>query len=235
MIHYLKARSNDLLHFFFPHTCAGCGSDLVQQHEEVCVSCYANLPETGFASHPGNPVEKMFYGRIPVTAASSSYYFTKQSPLQQLIHALKYEANQAVGLQLGTWCAQHLAESNRFRSIDVILPMPIFAEKLKKRGYNQAEVICRGMEQELQVPVRTDLVLRSRQTETQTRKGRSERWVNVQGSFHLQHETELAGKHLLLVDDVVTTGATLEACAEVLLQAQPASVSIVTIAWASND
>jgi ComF family protein len=235
MMHRLKAGVSDLLHLFFPHTCAGCGSDLLRQGEEVCINCYAGLAETGFAALPGNPVEKIFYGRIALTAASSSYYFTKQSPLQHLVHALKYQDNQDVGLQLGTWMAQHLLASDRFTPMDLLLPMPLYPERLKKRGYNQAEVLCRGMAAVLKVPVRTDIVLRSRPTETQTRKGRTDRWTNVTGSFELCSPGALEGKHLLLVDDVVTTGATLEACAEVILQAQPASLRIATLAWASSD
>jgi ComF family protein len=235
MIHYLKKSATDFLHLFFPHTCAGCGSDLVRQQEEICITCYTSLAETGFASIAGNPVEKIFYGRVPLAAASSSFYFTKQSPLQLLIHALKYQGNQPVGLQLGVWTGQHLAAGNRFMHTELLLPMPLFPERFKKRGYNQAEVICNGIASVMQLPVRSDLVQRNRQTETQTKKGRSDRWTNVTGSFEIPKPEELTGKHLLLVDDVVTTGATLEACAAVILTASPASLSIVTIAWASDD
>jgi ComF family protein len=235
MIGTLKTWSNDLLQFFYPHLCAGCGNDLPNLNDSVCINCYTSLPETGFAPYSNNPVEKIFYGRLPVVAAMSSYYFTKQSALQNIIHALKYNGNQEAGLQLGKWMALHLLQSNRFNTIDYLIPMPLFPDKLKKRGFNQAAVLCRGISELTGIPVNEEWVVRKRYTDTQTKKGRNARWTNVEGSFEITSAESVNGKHLLLVDDVITTGATMEACGASVLQSTNIHLSIAALAWASDD
>ncbi len=220
----------DFSHFFFPHTCAGCGSDLLEEGQTVCLHCYAQLPETGFSDHFGNPIEKIFYGRLPVKEAMAAYYFTKNSVLQQLIHTLKYRNNPELGLQLGRWMGVLLQKSGRFNQIDALIPLPLFPEKERKRGYNQAAVLCEGIAEIINVPVIKDLVARKRFTETQTKKGRSDRWKNVDGSFEVLTETQFRGKHLLLVDDVITTGATLEACGYAIKEIEDVELSIAALA-----
>jgi ComF family protein len=222
-------------HLFFPHICAGCGSDLIEEDQFICINCYTSLPETGFTAKPNNPVEKIFYGRIDVTEATAAWYFTKSNVLQRLIHAMKYNSNQEVGLQLGRWMGVQLQNSGRFEHLHALIPLPLFKEKEKKRGYNQAAVLCRGISEIINVPVANDIVLRRRYTDTQTKKGRSDRWKNVDGSFEIANEAFLKGKHVLLVDDVVTTGATLEACGAAIVKAEKVTLSIAALAWASND
>ncbi len=226
---------HDFSHLFFPHTCAGCGSDLLENDQTVCLRCQANLPETGFFALPGNPIEKIFYGRLEVKLAGAGYYFTKSSVLQRLIHQLKYNGNQEVGRQLGQWLGIQLKNSGRFSEIDALIPLPLFPDKEKKRGYNQAAVLSEGIADILNIPVLKNIVLRKRYTDTQTKKGRSERWVNVEGSFEISDRSQLKSKKLLLVDDVITTGATMEACGHAIKQIEQTELSIATLAWASND
>lgn len=231
----LPSLLNDLLHLFYPHTCAGCGSDLLEQHQHICFLCHYQLPLTGFEKNAGNPVEQLFYGLLPVQAASATYYFNKQTSLQQLIHALKYKNRPEVGLQLGRWMGQQLQQSNRFTTVQALVPMPLFIHRQQQRGYNQAERLCAGMAEVLQLPVLEDAVIRSKATSTQTRKNRVERRENVADSFLIAKPEALQGKHLLLVDDVVTTGATLEACGSALLQGAAVQLSVATLAWATKD
>jgi ComF family protein len=224
----------DTLHLFYPHLCAGCGSDLLQDHELICIRCIVNLPHTGFASQPGNPVEKMFWGRMNLHAGHSECYFDKAGLVQQLVHELKYRGNQEIGIYLGRLMAGSLVASGRFSAIDCLVPLPLFAGKERKRGYNQAAIICKGLSSIMDLPVLWDAVKRENATETQTKKHRAERWENVSGSFVLNEPERLTGKHVLLVDDVITTGASLEACGEVLLQAPLGSLSVCTLAIATK-
>ncbi len=226
---------HDFSHLFFPHICVGCGSDLLEKDQTVCLHCYSNLPETGFSTHPGNPIEKIFYGRLEVNMAAAGYYFTKSSVLQRLIHQLKYNGNQDVGRQLGQWLGLQLKNSGRFNNMDALIPLPLFPDKEKMRGYNQAAVLCEGISEIIKVPMLKDIVLRKRYTDTQTKKGRSERWVNVDGSFEISDSSQLQNKHVLLVDDVITTGATLEACGYAIKETEAVKLSIATLAWASDD
>lgn len=220
------------LHLFYPHTCTGCGSDLLKEGNLLCLRCIHSLPHTNFAGMAGNPVEKYFWGRIPLTAAYSQFYFSKEFLIQHLIHQLKYKGDTEIGFYLGEMMGKTLLNSNRFSSIDALIPLPLYAEKEHKRGYNQAAVICNGMSAVMNVPVLNGVVIRQHATETQTRKHRTERWENVKQSFKVAKEHELVGKHLLLVDDVVTTGATLEACGQVILETSNVNLSIATLAYA---
>lgn len=226
----LKSILSDALHLFYPHTCKGCGSDIIADNNFLCLNCINNLPETGFASQRNNPIEKYFWGRISVAAAHSEFYFTKASLIQQLMHALKYKGCKAIGLCLGELLGKSLADSQRFNDIDALIPLPLYADKEHKRGYNQTAIICEGISAVSNMPVITANVARQRFTQTQTLKHRTERWENVAGSFIVKNPQTLQGKHLLLVDDVITTGATLEACGNAILQVENTRLSIATVA-----
>ena len=232
MIH-LKEIRESLLQIVFPHVCSGCGSDLLSIESNLCLRCIDALPETDFEKHANNPVEKMFWGRLPLESASATYYFTKESLVQHLMHRFKYKNNKELGLQLGRMMGYHLLHSGRFK-IDAIIPLPLFPGKEKRRGYNQSVLLCEGIAESLKVPVLTDVINRPEHTETQTKKGRIERWRNMEGKFFLTNPEKIAGKHLLLVDDVVTTGATLEACGAELLKAGKIKLSIATLCFASR-
>ena len=223
---------SDTLHLFYPHICTGCGSDLLDQSNLVCLKCLTNLPETNFAGYAGNPAEKIFVGRLSLAAAHSEYYFSKNSLIQKLIHQLKYKGNKDIGFYLGEMMGKTLLKSKRFDAVDALIPLPLYPEKERKRGYNQATVICHGIAASMNVPVIKNNILRQRYTDTQTKKHRTERWENVAGSFTVSNAIQLAGKHVLLVDDVVTTGATLEACGSIIAAIDNVSLSIATLAYA---
>lgn len=230
----LKEIKDSLLQVVFPHVCDGCGSDLLNTESRLCLRCFASLPETNFEEHSGNPVEKMFWGRMPIVNGTAQYYFTKESLMQQLMHRFKYKGNKELGLQLGRMMGTALKSSNRFSKVDALIPLPLFPSKEKRRGFNQATVLCDGMAEILNLPVLLDVITRPQHTETQTKKGRIERWRNIEGKFHLKEPRNITDKHLLLVDDVVTTGATLEACGNELLSAENVKLSIATLCLASR-
>ncbi len=230
----LKTILGNTLHLFYPHVCTGCGSDLLSENNLLCLRCINELPHTSFAIHPGNPIEKIFWGRIPVTAAHSQFYFSKESLIQHLIHQLKYKNNTAIGFYMGEMMGNSLLQSGRFANIDYLVPLPLYADKEKKRGYNQATIICTGVSAAMHIPVLTGNVTRRRFTATQTRKHRTERWENVEGSFIISNPNALKGKRILLVDDVITTGATLEACGSILTQIEGLQLYIASLAHAGK-
>ena len=229
---FSKTIFSDALHLFYPHVCTGCGSDLVQEGNLLCLKCVDILPATGFAQHANNPIEKIFWGRVELAAAHSEFYFSKGSVVQELIHQLKYKNNKAIGFYMGQLMGKSLLAGNRFNDIDALVPLPLYPDKERRRGYNQAAIICNGMSAVMNVPVINGNVQRYRHTDTQTKKHRTERWENVSGSFIVKEEQKLEGKNLLLVDDVVTTGATLEACGNVIIAINNVTLSIATLAHA---
>jgi ComF family protein len=223
-------------HLFFPRTCAGCGTELPEAGQCLCLRCIHNLPLTHFERHPENPIEKLFRGRVPIVAASAFCYFSKDSSLQNIMHEFKYQGKREIGECLGRKMGSSLHQSMRFNSIDAIVPLPLFASREKKRGYNQASILCEGIGHAFKLPVLNQAIMRTTATKTQTHKNRINRWQNMQGKFQLAERDRLANKHLLLVDDIITTGATLDACANELLKAEGSRVSIVALAYteASN-
>ncbi|MEO7044430.1 MAG: ComF family protein [Ferruginibacter sp.] len=224
----------DAMHLFYPHNCTGCGSDLLSKDELVCIKCLRILPHTGFENIKDNSVERIFTGRVPIKDATAEFYFSKTQLIQQLIHQLKYKGNKEIGFYLGAIMAKKILQSNYFKNMDYLIPLPLYPDKEFKRGYNQAEIICNGMASVLKIPVHTKNVIRKRFTETQTKKRRTERWENVEGSFTIKDPSILNGKNILLVDDVLTTGATMEACAQILSSVPGISISIATLAIASK-
>ena len=192
------------------------------------------MPETSFHLHSNNPIEKLFWGRLPITAATAQYYFSKDSLVQHLMHRFKYKGDRELGLFLGRLIGYQLNQTNRFKEIDCLIPLPLFPSKERKRGYNQATLLCEGIAEVLHKPVIKDAVIRTIYTESQTKKNRIERWQNMEGRFQLINEAAVKGKHILLIDDVITTGATLEACGHELLKAQDIKLSIATLCFSST-
>jgi ComF family protein len=220
-----------LLHLLYPKVCAGCGSDLVGKDQLICVQCMNMLPVTNFLGKAGNPVEKIFWGRLPIEAAAALMYFTKRSVIQNLLHELKYKGNRGVGEYFGRLMGKQLKACERFAGVDALVPLPLYYKKEKKRGYNQAAVICEGISETMGKPMLKNVIERKMKTETQTRKSRLERWENIDGKFELTGRDRIANKHLLLVDDVITTGATLEACGAELLKGEHVRLSVVSLAY----
>jgi ComF family protein len=221
------------LHFFFPHNCIGCGSDVIENESLLCLNCINDLPHTNFAVHANNPVEKKFWGRLALTSGMSEFYFSQDSIVQNMIHELKYHGNKKAGHYFGNMIGKSLLNSNRFH-VDVIVPLPLFERKEKARGYNQSEMICNGIAEIINKPLIKNNVIRQVFTETQTKKHRLERWKNVENIFFVARPSELEGKHILLVDDIITTGSTIEACGSEILKVKDAKLSIASFAIASN-
>jgi ComF family protein len=191
------------------------------------------MPETHFELHPGNPVEKKFWGRLLIQGGTAQYYFTKESLMQHLMHQFKYRKNKELGLQLGKMMGQQLKRSRRFTT-DALVPLPLFPAREKRRGYNQATILCQGISEVMQIPILDKVIIRPQFTETQTKKGRIERWKNMDGKFILVDPRAIANKHLLLVDDVITTGATIEACAMEFLKIENVRISIATLCYTAH-
>jgi ComF family protein len=188
------------------------------------------MPLTGFEFFPANPIEKIFWGRAEIQAAAAHLYFTGGSAVQHSLHLLKYKGRKEIGIYFGQQIGKRLNQSKRFIGCEIIIPLPLFAGREKKRGYNQAALIAEGISQQLEIPVLRDAVFRTKKTETQTHKSRIQRWKNMESTFNIRKPEKIYGKHVLLVDDVVTTGASLEACAQVLLTTPGLRLSIACLA-----
>ena len=219
---------------FFPRVCYGCGSDLVSKDQLLCLRCIDKIPFTNFTGKSDNPVEKIFWGRMKIESASSLVFFSKETIVAHLLHQLKYKGKKEVGEYCGRLIGEAIRNSGLTEKIDALIPLPLFKKKEKMRGYNQATVICEGIASVINKPVLKNAIGRSSFTETQTHKNRLERWENMQERFVLQDAGLIKGKHVLLVDDVITTGATLEACGSVILQSGTTKLSIFTFAYSSS-
>ncbi len=222
---------NDFINLIFPRICPACGNLLLKNEKIICLKCFYDMPRTNFHLDKDNPVAQLFWGRVWIENATSLYSFQKRSRYQKLIHELKYNGRQEIGEEMGRIMGYEL-KNTLFASSDLVIPVPLHKKKLKTRGYNQSECIARGLSEVLEIPIDVESVIRIHQSETQTRKSRYERWENVEGIFEVRERKNLLYKHVLLVDDVVTTGSTLEACATVILQVTGTKVSIATLAVA---
>lgn len=221
---------NDFLALIFPKVCYACGNSLLKDEESVCTHCLYHLPRTNFHLYGDNPVVKLFWGRTNIFSASSLYSFSKGGKVQHLIHQLKYRGKKEIGSALGKYYGKELKMSPLFSSADVVIPVPLHIQKLKKRGYNQSETFAQGIAETMRAEATSEILIRTFASQTQTRKSRFARWKNVEEIFKITSPEKIRGKHILLVDDVVTTGATLEACANKILEVPDTKVSIATIA-----
>ncbi len=227
----LKRYTEDLINLLFPELCNGCGKLLYRGEEQICTKCKYDLPYTDFHLYKDNLVAKQLWGRLELNAAMAMLYFKKNTKVQNLIHSLKYDGKTDVGLFLGKLMAQQLKKSAFYQDIDLVIPVPLHQKKLRTRGYNQSEYIANGLAEELGIVAASKNLLRKKATESQTKKTRYIRFENMQDVFEIKNPAVLKDKHILLVDDVVTTGATLEACGNVLLNSGIKKLSIAAIAF----
>lgn len=222
----------DLLDLIYPNLCFICGETLLKSESHICLSCLNNIPRTNYHLLTDNPVEKRFWGKAPIFRGTSFFFFQKGSPFQKLLHELKYKGNKEIGEILGRYAAAELLNSPDFCSIDIIIPIPLHPKRFAQRGYNQSEWISKGLSAVLDKPQDTNTLKRVKQTTTQTKKSVFERFENTEGIFELSGAKELEGKHLLLIDDVLTTGSTLNAAINTLLNIPNVKISIFTLAIA---
>lgn len=231
MLQKIASYYNNFMHLIYPHYCEGCGNDAIEKNHLLCATCLAELPETGFTLMPENTIEKMFYGRLPIANATAAFYFTKDSLIQHLLHQLKYKNNQEVGIYLGKLLGTQIQQSNRYNEVDVIIPLPLNPKRQFKRGYNQAALIAEGIALILNKPIVQDAVIRNVFTQTQTINNRVHRLANIDGAFAINNTHAITNKHVLLVDDIITTGATLEACGAIILEQNCKALSNAAVAY----
>lgn len=221
----------DIAGLFLPRTCAMCGEPLPEGVGFVCTRCRWEMPLTGFGRSFDNPVVRKFHGLIPIVNASSYLWFADGSDTRSMVHAFKYSGNWRYAYDAGAWYGEELRDGGLYYDVDLIVPIPLHIRKLLKRGYNQSEYIARGMSSAMGVPVDRHSVVRRRYNRSQTEHRKSDRWKNVEGIFAVKHPDRLAGKHILLVDDVLTTGATIISCGQAIADAVPdCRISVATLA-----
>lgn len=223
-----------IINLFYPRVCAACGDALLKDEETVCLKCRYLLPKTGYEMNPENPLAQGFYGRVKFHAVMACFFFAKQGKVQHLIHELKYKGNWEAGVFLGQQLGESIKDAPLFQGIDYLVPVPLHPKREKKRGYNQSMMITRGISEITNIPIGDKYLIRVVNTSTQTKKSKEERFQNVKDIFQVCHAEELQGKHILLIDDVLTTGATLESCAHKFENIPGITISAATAACAGN-
>ena len=223
---------NSIIGLLYPSVCAACGNSLFKWENLVCTRCRSLLPKTGYELNEDNPLARMFYGKVRLKAVTACFFFSKEGKVQHLIHELKYKGNGDAGIFLGQELGKSLKEAPLFQGLDYLIPVPLHPKRERQRGYNQSQMIAQGISEVTGIPVGDKFLFRSVNTATQTHKTKEERWQNVKDIFAVKHPERLEGKYVLLVDDVLTTGATLEACALTLSAVPGITISCATAACA---
>lgn len=228
----VKSYLEDFLSLFFPDLCSACGRNLFKNEKVICTGCTYHLPYTGFHTDPENKVVRQLWGRFQFIQANAFLHFSKGGKVQSLMHELKYNNSPETGYRLGELYGNTLLTFEAWIMPDAIVPVPLHKRKLKKRGYNQSEHIAAGVASALNIPLETGLLVRQAETETQTRKSRYNRFENMKDAFAVKNAALFTGKHIFLIDDVITTGATFEACALALQHIEGVQLSIGALAFA---
>lgn len=223
----------DLLNLLFPNLCISCNASLSRNERHLCVGCLIRLPETQHHLTRENSVEKTLWGRIPFERAFSFLYFNQKGTTQKLLHELKYKGNEELAHFLGEMYANKIRKTVEYHGINAIVAIPLHKMKMAKRGYNQSLAFANGMAKQLPLENLSDYVSRKKNTDTQTKKSRIDRWDNVNSVFAIQNLQYFENKHILVVDDVITTGATIESCASEITKSVNCRISIASIAYAA--
>ncbi|HHU25945.1 MAG TPA: ComF family protein [Bacteroidales bacterium] len=224
-----KSLVNELAALFYPHACVVCGAELLENEGGVCLKCLYQLPRTHNYLERENEAEQHMAARISFERIATYCVYSKGGMLEPLIHHLKYHGKKEIGLLLGRLFGRDLLGSDFLNSIDWIVPVPLHPKREKERGYNQAEMIARGLSEATSLPVLTGNLVRVIFNPTQTKRTKTQRWENVKGIFEVVDSSLFEGKHLLLVDDVITTGSTIEACGLALQACKGVKISIATL------
>ncbi len=220
--------------FLFPPMCAGCRKKLVRGETLICTLCFGSFPETDFHTLAENPVTQRLIGKTTLAYGVALYSLKKKSPLEQVLFAMKYKNQPKIGELLGTYYGNILKKSTIADNTDAIIPIPLHPKRLYERGYNQSDFFAQGLATLLELPLYVDCIKRIRNTPSQTQKNKAERILNVKDAFKVAHSECIAQKHLVLVDDILTTGATLVSCAQTLLEQGADAVSVAAIAMVEN-
>jgi len=221
---------HDFINLLYPSVCHICDTELLKNEKILCTSCLHDLPVTSYHLDNENPVKKVFYGRVKIMKATALLHFRKKAGVQQLIHDLKYRGHREIGTYFGQWLGEELADSDWMNTIDAIIPVPLHKSKLKQRGYNQVDDFGKELAKYLNAEYLDNVLIKTSFSQTQTLKDRLSRSGKLNETLLVQNSEKIKGKHLLLVDDLVTTGATLEACAQKLYETSELKISIATIA-----
>lgn len=225
---------DSLVQLLFPQRCVVCNCLLTENEKVLCQSCNLNLPRTGLHLEKDNEVEKLLWGKMNIERATSYFYYTKGSGYRQLLHQLKYKGRKDIAQDMGFMMGEELASDGFFDDIDLIIPIPLHHKKKRSRGYNQSEEIGKGISRATGIPMKTSCIERQRNNTSQTSKSAYERWENVSGIFAVNRPEQLENRHILLLDDVMTTGATITACADALNAIPGIRISVLTLALAGK-
>lgn len=229
----MKTIFHNLLDFLFPTLCPGCKNRLTENEKHICLNCINKIPKTNFHLQKDNKLESFFAGRIPFERITAFAHFVKGGVMQPIIHELKYKNNPQLGVFLGELCGADLKGSEFIEGITYIVPIPLHTKRIEERGYNQSLEIAKGISSKTKIPIDDQTVVRTKNNPSQAKSGsRFERWSNVENIFSLTDEENFKDKHILLIDDVLTTGSTIEACAKKILNITDCKISILTIATA---
>lgn len=228
----MKTLFHSFLNLFFPDLCVVCNNKLLEPEQHICLECLLLLPKTNFHLQPENRLEQFFDGRIPFRRAAAFAYFVKNGSIQHIIHELKYRNNPHMGRFMGELCGENLKESDFIATIDLLVPVPLHRKREKQRGYNQSLEICKGIASATGIAIDNTTLVRKINNQSQTKNSRFDRWKNVEDIFALTDAKAFRDKHILLVDDVITTGSTLESCAKEILKSEGARISIYAVGTA---
>ncbi len=231
---FLTQAIDDVLDLIYPRICFCCQEETPTPGENTCLECRMQLPYTNIHKQRTNSFTERFLGRVPLHTGASYYHYKKGGLVRKLIYQLKYHGKKEIGVEIGRAYGRELIDTELYKDIDLIVPVPLHPQRKRTRGYNQSDMFAMGLSEAMGIPWKADALKRIKSTSTQTQKGKFERLANMDNVFKVKSESILRGKHILLVDDVLTTGATMEVCGNRLSEIRGAKVSMATIAMASQ-